>query len=288
LNKLGIFPGEDYNPGMRLTSKPQYFPDLGRLSIVSATILLGYALARFANLPLQEISLQLPGLYLTAEINTSTLVALLVAGLTAAGQSWLLSDHPTLQHHRPFEHWLLPALTAWVIGVPLFQLPLGTVWWVGFILGGTILMLVLIAEYVVIDTEDMRQPLAAGGLIIVSFTIFLILAVSLRFASLRLFLLLPALTTAAFLVSLRTLHLRLQGKWLFIPAGIVALVIGQFVAAFHYWPLSPVAYGLALLGPAYSLTILMAGLQEGKPLRQSVVEPVIVLVVLWTVAGIIL
>lgn len=288
MNKLGIFPGEDYNPGMRLTSKPQYFPDLGRLSIVSATILLGYALARFANLPLQEISLQLPGLYLTAEINTSTLVALLVAGLTAAGQSWLLSDHPTLQHHRPFEHWLLPALTAWVIGVPLFQLPLGTVWWVGFILGGTILMLVLIAEYVVIDTEDMRQPLAAGGLIIVSFTIFLILAVSLRFASLRLFLLLPALTTAAFLVSLRTLHLRLQGKWLFIPAGIVALVIGQFVAAFHYWPLSPVAYGLALLGPAYSLTILMAGLQEGKPLRQSVVEPVIVLVVLWTVAGIIL
>jgi hypothetical protein len=273
---------------MRLTSKPQYFPDLGRLSIVSATILLGYALARFANLPLQEISLQLPGLYLTAEINTSTLVALLVAGLTAAGQSWLLSDHPTLQHHRPFEHWLLPALTAWVIGVPLFQLPLGTVWWVGFILGGTILMLVLIAEYVVIDTEDVRQPLAAGGLIIVSFTIFLILAVSLRFASLRLFLLLPALTTAAFLVSLRTLHLRLQGKWLFIPAGIVALVIGQFVAAFHYWPLSPVAYGLALLGPAYSLTILMAGLQEGKPLRQSVVEPVIVLVVLWTVAGIIL
>lgn len=273
---------------MSASVRPQHYPDASRLSIVSATILLGYALARFANLPLQEFGVQLPGLYLSGAINSSTLVTLLVAGLTAAGESWLLSSHPALHHHLTFEHWLLPALTAWVIGVPLFQLPLGTIWGIGFILGGTILMLVLIAEYIVIDVTDARQPIASAGLIIVSFTIYLILAVSLRYAGLRLYVILPALTIAAFLVSLRTLHLRLHGQWLFVQAGLVALIIGQFAAAFHYWPLSPVAYGLALLGPAYSLTNLMAGLQEGKPLRQAVVEPAIVLAVLWGVAALIL
>ena len=58
---------------------------------------------------------------------------------------------------------------------------------------------------------------------------------------------------------------------------MVALVVGQMGAALYYWPLSPVSYGLILLGPAYSLTSLIAGLEEGEPLRQAIVEPAVVL-----------
>jgi hypothetical protein len=269
---------------MSVFNKPRYLPDLDRLSIVAATMLLAYAMARYINFPVNSFAIQLPGLFLSFQINLRTFITLLIAGLTAAGTDWLIRDHPALgKHFRP-EHWLIPAFTALVIGVPLFQLPLGAVWWGGFILGGTFLMLVLVAEYIVVDADDVRQPIAAAGLTVVSYALFLILAASLRFANLRLYLILPALTLAAGLISLRTLHLRLHGKWALLQAGIVALLVGQLVAAFHYWPLSPVAYALALLGAAYSLTSLLGSLLEGTSVRQAFLEPLIVLLIFWITA----
>lgn len=274
-----------YNPGMAYSTRLQRLPSLDRLSVVAAIILLAYALARFANLPVSELSVQLPGIFLSVQINLRTIVALLVTGLTASGADWMMRDHPALGRQNTLEHWLLPALTAWVIGLPLFQLPLNFLWWIGFALGGTILMLVLIAEYIVIDPDDIRSPVASAGLTVVSYALFLILAASLRYAGLRLYLILPALALAAGLVTLRILHLRLHGRWAFLPAGIVIVIIGQLTAALHYWPLSPVAYALVLLAPAYSLTSLLGNLMEEMPMRQAIIEPAIVLVVLWTAAA---
>jgi hypothetical protein len=264
--------------------KPQYLPESDRLSVLAATILLAYASARFIDLPSWNPSVQLPGFYFTVEINVRIVVALLVAGLTATGAEWLLRDHPSLGNASTLQHWLLPALTAWVIGVPLYQLPPGPQWLASFAIGGALLMLVLVAEYIVIDPQDARHALAAAGLTAVSFALFLMLAISLRSAGLRLFLILPALTLSAGLVSLRTLHLRLQGKWVFFQAGALALIVAQLAASLHYWPLSPITYGLALLGPAYALTSLIGGLSEGEPLNQALFEPAIVLVVVWTTA----
>jgi hypothetical protein len=209
------------------------------------------------------------------------LVTFLVAGLTASGADWLLRQHPSYQGKSTYEHWLLPALTALVIGIPLFQMPLGPVWWAGFAIGGAALMLVMVAEYISMDPDDLRQPAASAGLTAVSFALFLTLAIALRFSGVRLFLMVPALTAAAFLVSLRTLHLRLHGKWALIQAGIIALITGQISAALYYWPLSPVAFGLTVLGPAYALTSLVANLSESESLRQAVIEPVIVLAAVW-------
>ena len=250
-------------------------------------MLLAYAMARFISLPLSSFSLQLPGLFISFSINLITFVTVIVAGMAAAGVAWLIDDHPSIGRESRVEHWLIPTLTAWVIGVPLSQLPLGILWWVGFLIGGTILMLVFVAEYIVVDAEDVRQPLASAGLTVVSFGLYLILAAGLRYANLRLYLVLPALTLTAFLISLRTLHLRLSGRWAFLQAGIVALLVGQLVAALHYWPLTPVAYALVLLGAAYSLTILMTSLLKETTLRQALVEPGIVLLFFWVAAFIV-
>lgn len=286
----------EYNPGMRQTLQPRSLPNADRLSVLAATILLAYALARFINLPERELAVQLPGVYLSVQINIHTIVALLVAGLTASGADWLLRDHPALDRHNPgkrgapsgkqstLEHWLLPALTAWVIGLPLSQLPPGPMWWAGFALGGGVLMLVLVAEYIVVDPEDIRQPPAAAGLTAVSFALYLALAVALRFAGIRLFLLLPALSITAGLVSLRAMHLRLHGRWAFVQAAVIALIIGQIAAALHYWPLAPVTYGMVLLGPAYALTSLISSLEEAEPLRKALIEPLAVLIIVWGTA----
>ena len=254
-------------------------PDANRLSVLSAVILLAYALARLVDIPVRDIEFQLPGIYLATEINVRTIIALLVAGLAATGADWLLRGHPSIGNHKTFEHWILPALTAYVIGLPIYQLALGLQWWLGFAIGGALLMLVLVAEYISLDPDDVRQPAAALGLTAVSFALYLTLAIVLRYSGLRLFLTLPALTLAAGLVSLRTLHLRLHGHWAWIESATVTLICAQIAASLHYLPISPVAYGLLLLGPAYAVTSLIANLAEGKTLRQSLIEPAIVLII---------
>jgi hypothetical protein len=265
-------------------NKPQNLPELDRISVLSALILLAYALARFIDLPTQVFGLQLPGIYLEVKIDVQTLVALLVAGMTASGADWLFQDHPSLDSKKPLEHLLLPALTALVIGLPLFQLPLGPIWWAGFAIGGILIMLVLVAEYITIDPDDARNPVAAAGLTAVAFALFLTLAISMRYEAIRLFIMLPVLTLAADLVSLRAMHLRLQGQWMFMPAVVVALIGGQITAAVHYWPLSPVVFGLVLLGPIYGLTSLLAALAEGETITQAIIEPATVIVIVWGVA----
>ncbi len=256
-------------------------PDANRLSVLAAMILLAYTLARFVDSPSRELVLQLPGLFISIPINFRTAVAFLAAGLTASGADWLLRDHPAFQNRTTVQHWILPALSAWVIGIPLFQLPMGVVWWVVFAIGGALLMSVLVAEYIVIDPADARYAISSAMLTALAFVLYLILAIVLRSAGLRLFWTLPALMLAAWLVSLRTFLLRLHGQWKPLEAVMIALIIGQITAALHYWPLSPIAFGLAVLGPAYALISLVTGLAEGESLRQALLEPALVLIFVW-------
>lgn len=264
--------------------KSSYLPDTDRLSILSAAILLAYAVSRFVDLPVSELGIQLPGFYLVFEINIYTFVALMVAGLTATGANLLLHDHPALGEKRTVEHWLLPALTAWTLGIPLNQLPVGPQWLVSFAVGGALLMVILVAEYIAVDPNDDRYPLATAALTAVSYALFLVLIISLESAGLRLYLILPALVLAASLVSLRTLHLRLQGQWLYLPTFVVIVILAGIIAALHYWPLSPITYGLLILGPAYSLTSLIGALSEGQALRKAIIEPGIVLLAIYGTA----
>jgi hypothetical protein len=264
--------------------KTSYLPSADRLSILSAAILLAYAASRFVDIPPSEFGLQLPGFYLAIEINIHTLVTLLVAGLTASGADLLLRDHPKMEGKHTVEHWLLPALTAWTLGIPLIRLEIGFQWMISFFIGGAILMLVLVAEYISVDPEDERYPMAGAALTAVSYALFLIVAISLASAGLRLYLILPALLLAGVLVSLRTLHLRVVGRWLYIPTLVIAVILAGIISALHYWPLSPITYGLLILGPAYSLTSLIGALAEDQPLKKAIVEPGLVLVAVWGTA----
>jgi hypothetical protein len=261
-----------------------YLPDADRLSILSAAILLAYAASRFVEIPAREFGLQLPGFYLAVELNIHTVVALLVAGLTATGADLLLRDHPALGEKRTVEHWLLPALTALTLGMPLNQMPVGLQWLISFAIAGIVIMLVLVSEYIAVDPEDERYPIASAALTAVAYALFLILAIVLQSATFRLFLILPALLLAAGLVSLRTLHLRLKGRWLYLRTLVIMVILTGMISAFHYWPLSPVAYGLLILGPAYSLTSLIGALSEGQPLKRAIIEPAVVLLVVWGAA----
>jgi hypothetical protein len=262
----------------------RYLPEAGRISVLMAAVLLAFALTRVLSTPNLNLSLPLPGIVIAFSVNLNTAIVILAGGLTATGVDWLLRSHPSLQKGGTQEHWLLPTLTVLVIGVALYTLPAGATWWVGFGLGGCLLLVVFLAEYVAVDPSDTRYPVASATLTAISFTIFLILSVALRAANARLFLVLPALFLTGGLTALRTLHLRLSERWELAWAVGIAVVTLQLGAALHYWPLSPIRFGLILVGPIYALTVLAVSLAEGHPFRQSFMEPLVMLVLFWGMA----
>ncbi len=261
-----------------------HLPDFDRLSILTATLWIAYTIARFVEIPALELATQLPGLYLEFGVSVNTIIAVLVAVLTASGSHWLLQSHPASDPRARLEPLLLPALYALVLSLLLGSLPASQEWLLALVVGGLVLVGVLIAEYLVVDDQDPRQPLAALALIAVSYGLLLILAISLRSLNVRLYLLLPAFVPAAGLVGLRALSLRARREWKLSEALTIALILGHLAAALHYWPLNPVTYGLALIGPAYGLTSLLGNLATGQRLPGAALEPGLVFTLLSALA----
>ena len=156
----------------------RYLPDPARVSVLTAAVLLAFALTRVIAAPHVDLHLPLGKLNLTFSLNLITLVVFLAAGMAAAGVDWLLRTHPSLEKGETREHWLLPTLTVFVIGVALYTLPKTAIWWVGFALGAVILLIVFFAEFVAVDPTDLRYPIATTILTGLASVIFLILAVA--------------------------------------------------------------------------------------------------------------
>jgi len=263
----------------------RYLPDPTRMSVLTAAVLLAFALTRVLNAPrFFSVVIPLGNIKLPLSFNLNTVIVLLAAGVTATGMDWLLRTHPSLEKGETREHWLLPTLTVLVTGIALYTLPNTGIWWLGFGLGAIIFLVVALAEYVVVDPNDTRYPLATAILTVLAFVIFLILAVALKAANARLIMVIPALFLAGGLAALRTLHLRLNERWEVSWAVGIGLVAAQLGAGLHYLPLSPVRFGLALLAPLYALTALAVGLAEGNPFRRAFVEPAVMLVLFWGLA----
>lgn len=257
--------------------RPSYLPDANQVGVVAAVVLLCYALTHLVNAPGITLAIQLPGFYFSYPLTLGTAMTLIAAGLTASGMDWLLHSHPAMRNQRTFEHWMLPTLTAFVIGALLNILPEGTAWWVGFAASAALLVAVLVAEYLALDPAAPGYPLASAGLIALSYALFLLLMIALRLGGARLFLVLPTAFLAAGLVTLRTLHLRLGRHWEFPWAVGIGLICAQLGAGLHYWPLTPLQFGLVLLSPLYALTSLAVQLDEDVPMRSAWPEPALIL-----------
>ena len=257
-----------------------HLPEVNQLSVLASTILLAYALTPFINISVADFTIHLPFGVFSFTINFLTIVSILVAALAGFGADWLLHSHPHPQQQVPIQHCLLPALTAWVIGIPLSTQGYGIGWWVLFAMGAILLVLVFVAEYIAVDFSDTRFGPAVGGLSALSMALFLILAITIRASGLRLYLALPGLAILIFLISLRTLYLRSNGRWKWVGALGISMVIVQIALGLQYLPVSPLGYGLYLVAPAYALLSIAVSLEEGRPLRSVLLEPAVIMVLL--------
>jgi len=267
-----------------MAERDQFMPDLNRIGLLTSTVLLVLALARL--MPTQGFSLEVrfPVLPFAVTLNITTLMSLLTAGLAATGMDWLLRGHPSLKGRFTFQWWFLPTLTTFVISVPLSILPNGPSWWIGFIISGVFIFFVFLAEYVVVDHDAPYYTLSVAGLTAISYALFFVLSIVLSSSGVRLFILLPSLFIASTLASLRILHLWMGGKWEFAWALGIGFACIQLAAGLHYWPLTPVQFGLLLIGPLYGLINLAINIGESISLRNAALQPSIVAALCWGLA----
>jgi hypothetical protein len=267
-----------------MMNRENYLPDSNRIGVLASTVLLALVLTRLLQVPGLSFELQLPGFFIRLPLNLATIMSLLTAGLTATGMDWLLRSHPALKGKTTIQWWLLPTLTTVVISVLLSLLPDGIAWWIGFALSSLFLILVFLAEYIAVDQNAPYYPIAIAGLIAISYTLFFILAVALRYGNMRLFLILPTLFLASGLASLRIQNLRLGGRWEYAWSLGIAFVCSQIAAGLHYWPLSPIQFGLMLIGPLYGVINFAIQLGEDLPARGAALLPAIATSLCWGIA----
>ena len=242
-------------------------PDINRLSIVSAAIMLAFALTQLVSFPAPMISFTIFGILLEFFLDFNTVITLFTAVLAAAGMDWLIQSNPKKENYQNrwayIRHWIVPVLTTFVISVALNTFTGGTFWWVIFILGSLLLMAVLVAEYNVVGGDGVSHPLATVGLTALSFALYLLLAIAVFSANLRLYVRLPLLGIAALMMISRSLYLRL-GRWHTVWALVNSLVVSEIAVGFHYLPLTPIQFGLLLVGFAYALTSIVTGIKESR------------------------
>ena len=253
-----------------------------RVGALVASVLLVFALTRLTLSPHLTLTIALPGFYFAYPLTLGTGMTALAAVLSATGMNWLIRD--LFDAKQILEHLMLPTLTTLALGSVLTLLPSGAAWWVGFAFSAILLTGVFLAEYVTINPSAPMYGFARAGLTALAYALFLISAISLRFAGMRMFLLAPIIFLVAGLISLRILHLDGSDRWDFpwsIGIGIVCMQIG---AGLHYWQITPLQFGIALTGPLYALTMFSASLTENIPVRQAMFAPAFIIGLAWTSA----
>jgi hypothetical protein len=264
-----------------IVEKRFQIPQPNKLSIVSACILICYTTLPFIQLPAREIPFSIAGIMIPLRINFYNLMSLIAAAIAAAGADWMLRDHPLIGTHSTLPHLILPALSAGALGFPLGILKGGIEWWIILAFGSLLIIMILVAEFISMDSNDSRYPLALMVLSAVSYGIFFLISIALRAVNSRLYLMLLILPSFFVFLCLRILHFRLGGRWRFEWTAVITLIVSQCIIAFYYWPLTPIRFGLMLLGPVYALIGIAASLEENPDIRNMHYDPLIVMAIVW-------
>lgn len=258
-----------------------FFPDVNRLSIVTATIMLAFALTKLVSYRVQNFTFSMLGVRIGFSLDFDDVVIFFSVLLVGTGMNWLLESHPDINRYpnrlSHISHWIVPVFTALVIGAALKTFSDGLIWWVVYGMGSLLLFAVFIVEYNVVTHEDYRNPLSMIGLTALSFALYFLLAIAIFDSNIRLYVRLPLLGVGALMVTLRTLYLRL-GTWEPLWALLISLVLVEIVIGLNYLPITALQSSLLLLGVAYGLTSGVSALQESRKSRALWGEPVSMLI----------
>ena len=233
----------------------RHLPSLDRLSVLTAVILLAYALARALDLPTRAVGTTLFGSAVGFELNGPVLMLLLVAALISAGSDTLIRSHPRLAGWTSYPtvvHWIVPGTTALALGNVLNRTPDGPLWWLGLGLSAVALIAVLVAEYTVVDRDDTAWDAAALALTALTYALALVLFALLHSLSARALISASAAGLIAAGLAMRLFALKAAplGRAA-LYAGVVGLITAEAVWAINYWRVPASSAALLALIPFY-------------------------------------
>jgi hypothetical protein len=259
---------------------PRHVPSRDRLSVLTAVILLAYALARALDLPTRTVGTTLFGSALGFELNGPVLMLLLVAALISTGADTLIRSHPRLAGWTGYAtavHWIVPGATALALGSVLNRTPDGPLWWLGLALSAVVLIAVLVAEYTVVDRQDAAWDLAALGLTALTYALALVLFALLHSQGARALISATAAGLIAAALATRLFALK-AARFDDVPlyAGVVGLITAEAVWALNYWRVAAASAALLALIPFYVSVGLAQQQLAGRLTRRLWLEYLIV------------
>lgn len=231
------------------------FPSRDQLSVITAAIVLAYALARFLELPAREVTTTLFGSALGFELSGPFLMLVFSAALISAGAEMVIRGHPLFAGQparRTLIHWILPGATALVMGAALNMAAGTPLWWVGLGFSVVALVVVLVAEYIVVDPHDPRRETAALVLTTLAYLLALILFILLHRLGARAAISATLGGGVAAALTLRLFALKFAPLWRSaLYAALVGLICAEAIWALNYWDLSGTRAALLTLIPFY-------------------------------------
>lgn len=233
---------------------PSQFIPLDRLSLLTSLVLVGLTLSLILDLPAYHAEFSFLGSEASFTLSGMWLIALLLAGLTAAGVNSIARAHPRvhlIEARYIFMLWVLPALTVITATLLLSFADVrayGVYALLLVIVAGVFFVATIVGQYITIDLSDRYYSVARLGLNLAAYLIGLILFATIYSLKIRSLYSAPAIGIAAGLLALELLRgseAEFLRAWLYSAA--IGLIIGEIVWALNYWNLSGFVGGAFLL-----------------------------------------
>lgn len=253
---------------------PRVFRD--QLSVLLAGTALSLTLSRIIQLPTRQVGLPVFGTQLGVDLSIQWLINLFLVGLVITGVNTLLVSHPLAtsgQTRSTAVFWILPGLTALMLGIGLEHVEEIQVWLLVIVGGLIILGVVTTNSYRSIDPEHLARPSVQLLVTISVYGLAMAYCLVIYGAKTRFLLSGPAILVVSGLLTARLLWGTGQPPrrvWLF--SGVTSVIMAQAIWALNYWAIAPLYGGLVLLIVFYLTTAIAQQTLQERLDRRALIE----------------
>jgi len=226
-------------------------PGRQRLSVLVGLILLSLVLTQLVELPTRTFAVSVFGSPLGVDLSSQWLMAVLLAGLACTGTDALVRTHPNARQEslsHTFVYWVQPGLLGLASAQLLTQAPTQLLWAGGLAAIGLLFVVVITAEYTIVDPLAPAYPHARLLLNTVAYALAFMLFVLLYQARARSLVTVTAMLIISFALAPDLLwNVEAAPSRKALLAGVVGLIMGECSWVINYWPFSAWSSGILLL-----------------------------------------
>lgn len=251
-------------------------PNLDRLSVFIGVIVLTPVLIRFVNTSPRTISFAVLGSPVSFEMTGTWLTTVMLLTMTCMGANAVIRAHPRMLQPDPpraFTFWILPGLAGLNAGILLAKAPTWPLWWAGLLLTGSVIALIVLAEFATVDPDVLGYARSRLILNIVAYALAFVSFTLIYGTRWRSFVTAPAVSTVGFVLAfelLNTTEVPMRRAALY--GSLAAILLGECAWALNYWRLASLAGGLIMLLIFYTVVGIAQQILLSRLTRRTLAE----------------